>query len=279
MVNTRSGPEDQVAELPPYRAVLVVDTKEFGSNTDSGQNFLVEEIREVLALAFKRAGLEDVFRGALFPHNTGDGFGMGMDTRYLPAVVTYFFDTLQDVLAERDVWLRARDRGLRLRMRASLTVGPVQEPDPDGGTAVVGSTVINAHRMLDAAPVRDMLARSDPDQTFLSVALSQGVYDDVLASGYGYLSPSRVVRRAIQVKELTSTVYLYVPKPSGELLTHGFGDGEERTEELEKVSAIPEPVRPSSVHNEMTGGHNTGLAIQVGHLHGGMHGVHDAFRR
>lgn len=137
VLDTGSVPEDQPTELPPYRAVLVVDTKEFGGNTDGGQELLATAIADVLALAFDRSGLGHVLRDALFPHNTGDGYGIGFDTRHLPAVVTRLFDTLQDVLAQ-----------------------------------------------------------SDPDQTFLSVALSQRVFDDVLTSGYASLPPSPARRTA-----------------------------------------------------------------------------------
>jgi hypothetical protein len=82
-------------ELPPYRAVLVVDTKEFGGHSDRGQAVLADAVPDVLALAFERAGLAHVWREALFPHGTGDGFGLGFDTRYLPVVVMRLFDTLQ----------------------------------------------------------------------------------------------------------------------------------------------------------------------------------------
>jgi hypothetical protein len=260
---------DVLTELPPYRGVLVVDTKEFGSNSDAGQALLADAVPDVVALAFERAKLAHVWQDALFPHNTGDGFGIGFDTRHLPAVVTRFFDTLQDVLAERDVRLRAHSRRMRLRMRASLNVGPVQEPDAQGNTAVVGSTVITTHRLLDAPAVRDVLVRSDPEQTFLSVALSQRVFDDVLASEYATLPPSRVVPRLVQVKEFTGTVYLYVPNPSGDLLRDGFGDSEEYQEELANAKVVQEQIPAGSTTNIMSGTH-TGTAIQVGHLHGGV---------
>src|ERR1044072_47405 len=101
---------DETTELPPYRAVLVVDTKDFGSNSDAGQEVLVHTIAEVVAVAFERAGLAHVWAGALFPHNTGDGLGMGFDTRHLPAVVTRFFDELEKVLAENDARMRTFSR-------------------------------------------------------------------------------------------------------------------------------------------------------------------------
>lgn len=259
-----------IAELPPYRAVLVVDTKQFGSNSDAAQEILAAAIPDVVALAFERAGLAHVFAGALFPHNTGDGFGIGFDTRYLPAVVTRLFDELEKVLAERDVRLRTHGRGLRLRMRASLNVGPVRDPE-QSDSGVVGNTVITAHRLLDAAPVRDVLERSDPDQTFVSVALSQRVFEDVLASEYATLPSSQVVPRKVQVKEFTGTMYLYVPNPSGDLLTLGFGgDGEQYEEALDDARPTPYPPSGSSTTNIMSGTHS-GTSIQVGHLHGGLH--------
>ncbi|OXM49664.1 hypothetical protein [Amycolatopsis alba] len=255
--------------LPPYRAVLVVDTKEFGGNTDPGQELLAAAVPDVMALAFERAGLGKLWQEALFPHNTGDGFGIGFDTVHLPAVVARLFDSLQEVLAERDARLRAVDRRLRLRMRASLNVGPVREPDPGGQTAVVGRTVIATHRLLDADVVRDLLARSDPEQTFLAVALSHRVFEDVVASGYAALPASRVVQTAVRVKEFESLVHLYVPNPSGDLLRHGFGSEEPHQEASDPVADTRDQAA-GSVRNVMSG-IQTGTAIQVGHLHGGLH--------
>jgi hypothetical protein len=261
---------DETVDLPPYRAVLVVDTKEFGSNSDAGQDVLAQAIPEVVALAFERAGLAHVWTGALFPHNTGDGFGIGFDTRYLPAVVTRFFDELEKVLAERDRRLRSYGRHIRLRMRASLNVGPVRESDQPGKVAVVGNTVIATHRLLDAGPVRDILARSDPDQTFLSVALSQRVFEDVLASEYATLPAARVVPRRVQVKEFVGTVYLYVPNPSGDLLRDGFGESEPYQEALDEAK----PARTTNYSkNVLSGGIHTAPTIQVGYLQGGLHGT------
>lgn len=252
--------DQEIAELPPYRAVLVVDAKGFGGNSDAGQELLADAIPNVVELAFERSRLGHVWRDALFPHLTGDGLGIGFETRYLPAVVSRFFDTLQQVLAERDVRLRAHGRQLRLRMRASLNVGPVGEPEPGASSAVaLGRAFVTTHRLLDSAAVRDVLTRSDPDQTFLSVILSQRVFDDVIAAGYASVPASRFVPRQVEVKEFGGTVYLYVPEPSGDMLRHGLDDAEPVGQEA--------PSAGSST-NIMTGTHY-GTAIQVGHLHGG----------
>ncbi|PRY44574.1 hypothetical protein [Umezawaea tangerina] len=253
-------------ELPPYRAVLIVDTKDFGSNSSRVQAEMADTIYDVLSRAFERAGLAQVLAEALFPHNTGDGYGLGFDPRHLPAVVTRLFDALQDELADRDKRMRATGRPGTLRMRASLNVGPVR-PEPDRRAAVVGSTVITAYRLLDSAPVRDVLTQSDPTQTFVSVVLSQRVFEDVLATEYATLPATSVVPTTVQVKEFTGTVYLYVPKPSGDLLRTGIGTAADYRSDLADAKPTREQPTYGNTTNIMTGTHS-GTAIQVGHVHG-----------
>lgn len=255
-----------LAELPPYRAMLVVDTRGFGSNPETAQATMSAAIPDVLSQAFARAGLREIWETALFPHGTGDGYGLGFDPRFLPAVVTRFFDELQEVLAERDARLRSAARSIRLRMRASLNVGPILEP-ASGTTsaAAIGSAVITTHRLLDAAPVRAVLERSDPDQTFLAVALSQRVFEDVLAGGYAKLATTKVVPADVRIKEYRGKVYLYIPNPSGDLLRHGVGDG--YTDDLAAAEADVAPPPPGSTTNVISGTQR-GTAIQVGQVHG-----------
>ncbi|MEU4520491.1 hypothetical protein AB0F52_17560 [Amycolatopsis sp. NPDC024027] len=258
-----------LAELPPYRALLVVDTKGFGSNSAATQAMVSAAIPDVLSQAFTRAGLREVWETALFPHGTGDGYGLGFDPRFLPAVVTRFFDELQAVLAERDTRLRAATRSVRLRMRASLNVGPILEPEPGTtSAAAIGSAVITTHRLLDAAPVRAVLERSDPDQTFLAVALSQRIFEDVLAGEYAQLPASKVVPADVRVKEYRGTVYLYIPNPSGDLLRHGAGG--DYAEDLAEAKAAIEAPAPGSTTNIISGTQH-GTAIQVGQVHGNLH--------
>lgn len=262
--------DDVLAELPPYRALLVVDTKGFGGNSDATQAMMSAAIPDVLSQAFDRAGLRDIWDTALFPHGTGDGYGLGFDPRFLPAVVTRFFDELQAVLAERDARLRSAARSVRLRMRASLNVGPILEPAPGTtSAAAIGSAVITTHRLLDAAPVRAVLDRSDPDETFLAVALSQRVFEDVLASGYAKLPTTKVVPADVRIKEYRGTIYLYIPNPSGDLLRHGAGG--DYAEELAVAKAKTAPPPPGSTTNTITGTVN-GTAFQIGQVHGDLHG-------
>jgi hypothetical protein len=251
-------------ELPPYRAVLVVDTSGYGSNSDVGQAALAGAVFEILAAAFDRAGLGCVWRNALFPHNTGDGVGLGFDTRYLAAVLTRFFDALQSVLADHDS-RRPPGHHVRLRMRASLHVGPVREVDPRRcSTAAIGSAVVTAHRLLDTPAVRDVLERSDPGRTFLAVVLSHRVFDDVVATGYARLPASSFVPASVRIKEYAGPVHLYVPHPSGDLLHHGFGVDEQG----EPAGATPLSSRPAGDRTNIMNGVHHGTAIQIGTVYG-----------
>ena len=99
---------------------------------------------------------------------------------------------------------------------------------------------------------------------FLAVALSDRVFEDVLASGYAKLPTTKVVPADVRIKEYRGTVYLYIPNPSGDLLRHGAGAG--YAEELAAAKATIEPA-PGSVTNVISGPQH-GTAIQVGHVHG-----------
>ncbi|WP_035304642.1 hypothetical protein [Actinokineospora inagensis] len=246
-------------ELPPYRAVLAVDAERYGSNTDPGQRRLAEAIPEVIRVAFAKSGLAGAWEERLYAQDTGDGLGLCLDPRHLPALVARLFGVLQEVLTARDVWMREADRALRLRLRAALHVGPVLQP---GG----GRALVTAHRLLDAAPLRDALKRSDPDRTFLAVILSNRVHDDVIAAGYATLPTTPV---DVHIKEYEAAAHLHIPHPTGDLLASGL------------VPAAPDPTPPpppqprqdprlAPVHNVITGGQHSGTTIQVGHLHGGL---------
>lgn len=264
-----SDPHGQQAplELPPYRAVLVVDTMRFGSGDDPTQYAMADTMMEIISRAFERAGLAEVWDEAVHSYGTGDGMAMGFDTKYLPFVIGTFFDALQDELADRDRRFRAHHRNRRMRMRAALHVGPVRKK-PDGEAAgITGQTVVTTHRMVDTQPLREALERSDEDITFLAAALSERVYQDVVAAGYSSVTTSRVVDRSTEIKEFAGRLYLYVPKPSGGLLDNGIG---ERQPAPEPTADEPQPQSHGETYNNYASGQHGGTTIQVGRLNGGI---------
>ena len=68
-------------------------------------------------------------------------------------------------------------------------------PDPPG---MSGWTIINAARLLDAAPLKERLAATGAD---LGVIASRFVYDSVIAHGPGYVNAAEYEPIGCRVKE------------------------------------------------------------------------------
>jgi hypothetical protein len=83
---------------------------------------------------------------------------------------------------------------VRIQLRVALDVGPVL-PDPPG---VSGWALINAARLLEAAPFKEKLATTGAD---LGVIASRFVYDSVIAHSPGYVNADEYEPIGCRVKE------------------------------------------------------------------------------
>jgi hypothetical protein len=253
--------------LPPYVAILVVDIEKFSGHTDVQRQQLATMLPNVLESAFARCGLTDVWAGRQFPDSTGDGYIVGFDPARLPPVVDDFFDSLQAELAGHARTLRGL--GMRLRMRAGLTLGPTRELDALRAHSPVDSAMIDNHRLVDTRAVRALLENSDHEITFLATILSAEVVDRVVVEGgYTRLRPGHFVKLPVEVsaKNFTATAYLRVPEPSGELLARGLlGVQAKRGEE--PVPERPEP-SPRSEPAPVSMGNVRGVSGVVGSVSG-----------
>jgi len=209
-------------ELPPYRAVLSVDVKNFSGVAPVDHHGLTELVPAILERAFERAGRPDVWAERRFPGDRGDGLVVGFRPETLPFLVGPLLDALQDELAYHDRMRFARS-GQPTRMRASIAVGPLTDSDQSRLGDGSGAAMIETHRLLNSEPVRELLETSDPGVTFVAAVLSARVYEDVVLGGYVEKSPSEFVRVPVSVKTYRGDAYLYVPKPSGTLLAQGIG--------------------------------------------------------
>ena len=97
----------------------------------------------------------------------------------------------------------------RIRLRVALDRGLVK-PTANG---YVGSAAIAVHRILDAAPTRAAL-RDHPRSDF-ALAVSNHLYTDVTAQGYGELDPQSFwhVTAELPDKGFSEPAWLYVPVP------------------------------------------------------------------
>lgn len=233
-----------IRELPPYRAVLAVDMKDFSGAAPAKHRDLTEQIPLVVTRAFARVGAEQVWAERCFPSDRGDGFVVGFRPEILPLLVGAFLDGLQSELADHNALRLAGDS--RIRMRVSLTVGPLADSGDGRLGDGSGAAIVEAQRLLDSQPVRTLLDESNPDVTFVAAILSERVYQDVIEGGYATRAPSEFVRVPVKVKRHEGPAYLCVPKPSGRLLTGGVGTPDEDTGGTEPVAG-PVTTRPAAV--------------------------------
>jgi hypothetical protein len=201
--------------LPPYRALVAVDTEKYSRNRSSELPNLNMALREVVETSMGRSLLAAEWGRRSFDQSTGDGLVFGVETYSLPFLLHPWLDILHSVLEEADVRLRRRSRDLRMRLRVSIHVGPV--PDVGEGTPdPVSATTNDVFRLLNASAAREALDRSDPDVTFLAAVVSQRVFEDVVAAGYCGLHPARFapVVAEIPEKRFSQPAWLYLPRPS-----------------------------------------------------------------
>jgi hypothetical protein len=209
-------------DLPPYRAVLVVDAKSFSDVPGALQPDLNVEIQQALERAFVRAGLASAWDDRRFANHTGDGYIVGLTPEKLPHVIDPLLRDLQAVLRERDHQRRAWEP--RLRLRVSIHVGPL--PDRGLSNDGVGRAMNDTHRLLDSDQVREVLLRTSEDVTFVAAILSRRAYEDAVEGGYTGLHASQFAEVTATAKRFSEVAYLHVPEPSGALLRSGIGGGD-----------------------------------------------------
>jgi hypothetical protein len=251
-------------DLPDQIAIMVVDAKAFSKHDDLQQDELVVAIPRVLEAACRRAELPELWAEKRFPDSTGDGFIIGFPPRLLARVVNRYIECLQ---IELRLAARTLPAGARLRMRMSLNVGPVSLLNEALIDSPVGATMIDTHRLVDAAALRVLLDRSDPDITHLVAALSERVIEDTVRSGRAGRRLSEFVKAPVEIKakDFCGTAYLRVPAPSGEVLALGvLGVQPLADEDSENRSEPgPEPIDAGDIDGsigvlgEVSGNQNT----------------------
>ncbi|GAA1223497.1 hypothetical protein GCM10009676_01060 [Prauserella halophila] len=237
-------PTFQSAELPPYRAIMVVDMKNFSGEKGRDHARITESIPMILGNAFHRCGCAQLWSESRFHGTTGDGYFVGFDTRWTPFLLNPVLSALQDELEYQN---RVHGGDGPIRMRVSLTAGPMTDSGLNSLSDGSGDTRIEAHRMLDGKAVRAALADSS-SATCVAAIVSEQVYRDVVLSGYSGDDPGLYVDVGVEVKTYEGKAYLRVPKPSGDVLRSGLtgpGDAAEAPGE-----AAPPATPPAEAQGE-----------------------------
>ncbi|ASU59163.1 hypothetical protein [Nocardiopsis dassonvillei] len=260
--------------LPPYRAVLAVDMEKFSRTSARNQQLVGQKIPEVLEKAFTRADMLPVWKDARFPRHSGDGYVMGAEPEHLPYLISPFLEELQRVLEQIQPLLAAHDRNLRMRLRASIDVGPLPDTGDGSGIDAMGEAMISTHRLLDSEPVRRELEASDPDTTLLATIVSRRVYEDVVLGGFAPVRASRwrPVHASVPSKDFQAEGYLFVPTPSWVPGAHAESEAAPAPERDRRPAgqtpAAPGGTAPTTGNNV---GHNDrGQVVQAGTVNGGV---------
>ncbi|KOG58251.1 hypothetical protein ADK75_02480 [Streptomyces virginiae] len=205
--------------MHPYTGVLAVDAKDFTRLPAIAHPQVSRLIPALVDDALAAAGLGELTQAKRFAAHTGDGIAFGFATALLPFIVWPFVDRLESGLSAYNANSDSRP-GLRLRV--SVHVGPL----PDSGRSGDGEGTArnDTHRLLDSEPVKEALARSSAAITSVAAIFSQRVYDDVILGGYAGLHPDLCapVEAAVPGKPFRQSAWLYVPRPSGDLLGGGL---------------------------------------------------------
>lgn len=249
-----------VSELPPYRALLVTDMKDYSGNASRYQTELTRLIPEVMQAAFERAGLAWVWSRKTAHNTTGDGYAIVLPSELLPHLLNPYLAALQEELEHRN---RNRPYSWNgpIRFRVSVNVGPVVDSGDNQLGDGSGAERVTLHRLLDSDPVRHLLNGSDPEVTQVAAIVSRRVYDDAVLSRLADEPASLYVEAGAEVKTYQGQAYLRVPKPSADLLISGFlARAQTSSASTTGVSTLP----PSA-------GSPSGIGVQINGSSGPIH--------
>ncbi|GIF07422.1 hypothetical protein [Actinoplanes siamensis] len=210
-------PFAQSVDLPPYRAILAVDAKDFTAQPGIAHQPISSSILELVGDAFTRTDLGTEWASPEFLGPTGDGFAIGLPPRILPYLAYPFGRVLQERLAQHNRSVRGDQA--RIRLRVSLNVGPLPADPGDPHWTGNGTARNDTHRLLDSKPVKAILAAASDRVTHVACIFSDRVFQDVVAAGYSELHPDRCIEvpATVDGKNFAQRAWLYIPEISGNL--------------------------------------------------------------
>jgi hypothetical protein len=216
-----AGNSTRSRRLPPYRALFAVDIKDFSGFESAAHAEVTARIRPIVAAAFRRCGLGAVWDDELWHRTIGDAYVAAYPSTALPLLVHPLLNALQIQLEHENRRAPAGHPPRPLRMRASVHVGPVTDPEDDPATDGSGTSRVDTHRLLDSFEVKQVLARAG-DATCLAAIVSERAFTDAVLGGYCELTSDRFTPVDVAVKNYRQRAWLAVPVASGDLLARGI---------------------------------------------------------
>jgi hypothetical protein len=211
---------------PVQHTVVAMDVAGSGGRDDLLQLRMRADLRGIVAEALAEQSLDIT---ALHHTDLGDGTRLIVPAAVSPArLLDPFVPDLARALRQHR---KTASDPAELRLRVAVHTGLLHRDA--GGWA--GAPLVACARMLDAAPVRRILATgTDVD---LVLAVSETVYDTVVRHGYG-LDPTTFHPIRISEKETVATVWIHTP---GYRVPPGLDDQPRVADATEPVDPAPDP--------------------------------------
>jgi len=200
-----------------YRLVVAVDIENYSRLDTLDQALAQTRLSEILALAAHRTGLD---RDQWYRQLRGDG-----ELAVLPAdtdaawVVAEFTEQLSEALSEH---IRTNPDEPAVRLRVAMHHGTLAA----GHFGLAGNAPVVTCRLLDSKTVRKALAEETASP--LVLVISERLYEDVVASRFHGLLPTRFRPTRVSVKGVAYPGFLCVGTPRAverALETSGVGTG------------------------------------------------------
>jgi hypothetical protein len=183
---------------PVHHTIVAMDVAGSGGRDDVLQLQMRADLREIVADTLARQSLD---LATLHPADLGDGIRLIIAGVSPAVLLDPFVPNLATALRRHR---KTAADAARLRLRVAITTGLLHR-DAAGWA---GAPLVECARMLDAGPVRQVLAADE--RADLVVVVSQAVYDGVVRHGYG-LNPDSFRPMDIAEKETKATVWIHVP--------------------------------------------------------------------
>lgn len=191
---------------PANRRFVVTDIENWSGRSLQLQRNLRRRMTQMVQEGLDLIGLADQRRTAPYSQERGDGLLLAFDSSVsLLDLTDTFVDRLAALLRQDR---REASAEARLRLRVAIHDGDVAFD----GDVPIGQPVIEACQLVDADPLRQMLAEAqDAD---LAVIVSERVYRAVVADDLGRVPSSAYQQVEISLKNVRAQAWMHIPGTS-----------------------------------------------------------------
>ncbi|NYI07791.1 hypothetical protein [Allostreptomyces psammosilenae] len=192
-------------DVPDYRALFVIDMKDYSKARSVEMPSLREDFDALLAAAFARSGLAREWSDPEYYSDTGDGVILGLPIRRMARLVDPFVENLNRLLERYEKQRLASAPPIRARV--SVHVGPLPE-------VYRGAPINEVCRFVNSDAARRGVVRAAEYGSFTALLLSDEAHRVVVRDGRTErLTEKHFLRVEAEVpdKGFSEVAWLHVP--------------------------------------------------------------------